>query len=428
MLLSQLLFLGVYAILVVATDGLLLNDAQGQNPCEMQKTFQDGCPTSRRDTNSTQITSCTCTNVYFNLWSACVFIQNHLDNTTLPPCEDFLQNCTNSAIRVTNWTDDPSKGYPRWVYMALPSNGQTFDIAAAIESATPPSHKWTIVQIVLPIIVGLAVAAAILVVFVCYRRRKRSSRNRPWMQTTGNRARFHFPALTNIVKVRELNRSTSWSIDEREEPMDEYQFVSAPNSIQGSQASGHVRLSSSSSGTHPPPLAITTGQAVPARAWPGRSLWIGPYSRAKRLFDTVPLPWRSAKRVHVKNMGSYNKFRVDSDDSDSPLSQRTHESIMAAAGRSQSNLRNETLFEPEEDSDSETEGLPLMSHEQGRRAHGAENLAPRPDAFSPQGANPLRSPRQIPPTSAPPRIPLPLPPPKPFQVRHTPLLYCFPSC
>ncbi|KAF7312410.1 hypothetical protein MIND_00254400 [Mycena indigotica] len=399
-----------FPLLVVAGEGRLpstdvLNDSNGRGPCEMRSKYLNDCTVKRRDdtdTKDTPITPCTCTNLYFNLWSACIFVQNHLDNTTLPSCEALVQNCTREAHTIVNWNKTADWGYPGWVFAKIPSNG-TFDIAAAIEASTPPSHKWTIIQIVVPILAGLTVAVILLVIFIIYRRRKRANKNRPWMQTTGNRARFNFPSLSQAVKVRELDRSESWSIEEAEEPLQEYQFVSYPNSLQGSHASGHVRLSSSSSGTHPPPLSITTGKAVPARASPGRGLWYGVSSQTRRLLDSVPFPWRAAKRVHVKNVGSYGRFRVDAADSDSPLSRRNHEGVV---GRNESNLRNETIFE-QDNSDDEAEGLLLMPQQPPQNA--AAN-APYEDPFSPHTA---ARPRQIPPSSSPPRIPLPLPPPQP---------------
>jgi hypothetical protein len=292
------------------------------------------------------------------------------------------------------------------------------------------SRNWTTVQIVVPILVGLAVGVAgVFLGFFIYRRRRNANRERPWMQTTGNRPRFQFPTWSSRQKVRELNRSTSWSIDQGEEDLQEYQFVSYPASLQGSRASGHVRLSSSSSiQAGPPPLKIPSDQKPPVWTWPGKSIWKGPLQSARQLGDSIPRPWRSTKRVPVKNIPGYNKFRVDGADSDSPLSQRPHtESLLGHTGRSRTNLHQETIFEGEneDDSDSDEEALPFIPQEHSRSNHDAEPptnavLYISPDSGtgteSPGDSNGSRIPRQIPPASVPPSIPLPLLPPVPTQV------------
>ncbi|KAJ7129438.1 hypothetical protein C8R44DRAFT_776802 [Mycena epipterygia] len=414
----------------------VLNNKNGLSPCNMKDLFQTKCenPQARDDapTNSSRpvfSTPCTCSNIYFNLWSACIWTEN----SSLPLCESLEQQCAQASINIT--IEEPphaESNYPGWAYTVLPSSNGTFNLIAAIEAASAsPSHKWTAVQIIIPIIVGLSVAAAFLVFFLVFRRRRKISNRqqlrRPWMETIGNRPRFQFPTMSSAHKVRELNRSNSWSIDEREEDLEEYQFVSYPASLQGSHVSGHVRLSSSSSPTHPPGrpvLNIPASQPSAVRALPGKSIWKGPLESARQLRDAMPRPWRTVKRVPVKSVPSYTKFRVDASDSDSPLSQHPHhESLLGRTGRSASNLHNETLFEREEDedeSDSDTEGLPLIPQEHSRSNHDAE---PPPQPVIPT-ANALESPgdvngsqrpdRQIPPFSSAPSMPLP-PPPPPLQ-------------
>ncbi|KAJ7227283.1 hypothetical protein GGX14DRAFT_418904 [Mycena pura] len=405
----------------------VFNNAQGQSPCAMKDKFLDTCTTSRRrddgNTNSSiqppPPTQCTCTNVFFNLWSVCTYTKsddNNFTSAALPPCEAWMQPCQQASINITTMQQDSNSPYPKWAFMELPSNG-TFDFTAAIESTKAP--HWTTAQILLPILVGLAVAVTFsLCLFFVICRRRRAKHERPWMRTDGNRARFQFPTISSVTKVRELDRSNSWNIDERESPLDEYQFVSYPNSIQGSHVGGHVRLSSSSSGTNlpgPPPLKIPPGKTEPVRAWPGKAIWKGPLQSARMLRETLPLPWRSAKRVAVKNVPSYNKFRVDAPDSDSPLSQRTHVSLLGGPGRSRSNLHNETIFE--EDSDSDTEDLPLIqkpSHGDAEPSPGpTDNVMWVPPARPNQTNAAQRSPRQIPPSKSPPNVPLPSPPPPP---------------
>lgn len=283
------------------------------------------------------------------------------------------------------------------------------------------SHKWTTIQIVVPILVAVVVAA-LGMAFFTYRRRKHTNRQRPWMQTTGNRSRFQFPTLSTRQKVLELNRSVSWSIDEREENLQEYQFVSYPSSLQGSHASGHVRLSSSSSGTvpGPSPLEIPAKKKAPVWTWPGKSLLQG----AQQLGDSIPRPWRATKRVAVKIIPGYHEFRVDGADSDSPLSQHPHaQSLLGHTGRSRTNLHNEAIFDREnEDSDSDEEELPLISHSRSNHdaeapANATRMISPASGGDSPgESNNSQRTPRQRPPVSSPPRIPLPLPPPAPTQV------------
>ncbi|KAJ7781016.1 hypothetical protein B0H16DRAFT_1710268 [Mycena metata] len=439
-LFRQLLAIGLFTIVVASQSEAiaqssvnLLDNKYGLSPCEMQETFKQTCQTSQaaeardndnHDNTTITPTVCTCTNVYFNLWSACEFSTN----STLPLSESLTQKCNRASINVTTNKTQEDTIYPEWAFMELPTSNNTFDPIAAVENAKlqTRSEKWDTVQIVVPILVGVAVAVILLVVFFFCRRRKRTS-DQPWMKTAGNRPRFQFPTLSSATKVREVNRSTSWSIDEREEPLNEYQFVSYPASLQGSNASGHVRLSSSSSGhlPGPPLLKIPTGQKE--AAWPGKALWKGSLQSAMRLSESMPRPWRSTKRVVVKNVPGYDKFRVDASDSDSPLSQRPQDSLLGHAGRSRSNLHHSTVFEGEneEDSDSDTEVLPLISQDHSRSNHDAEPPAARippsgveTETESPGGSQ--RAARQIPPSCAPPSIPLPVPPPPPKSPRTQP--------
>ncbi|KAJ7232194.1 hypothetical protein B0H12DRAFT_1145607 [Mycena haematopus] len=393
----QLLSIGLFTLLVASKDDGqsqddVLNNVHGATPCEMQQI----------------------TNVYFNLWSACAYTKTPAD-PPYPSCDSFQQNCTQALINVTT-IQQSNTSYPEWAFMQLPANG-TFDIVAAIASASgSPSHKWTTIQIVLPILVGVAVAVLLLLLgILIHRRRNNANRQRPWMQTNGNRPRFRFPALSSRQKVREMNRSGSWSIDEREEDLQEYQFVSYPASLQGSHASGHVRLSSSSS-VNPPPLKIPE-KRPPVQTLPGKSIWKRPLLSVRQLSNSIPRPWRS--RVGVKNIPGYAQFRVDADDSDSPLSNRHTESLLGHARRSRSNLHEETIFEREPEDDSDEEALPFIPQEHSRSNHDAE---PPPNAVllisstsargSPAESNSAQQTlRQVPPASAPPRIPLPLLPP-----------------
>ncbi|KAJ6515654.1 hypothetical protein C8R45DRAFT_957248 [Mycena sanguinolenta] len=422
----RLLSIGLSTLLVASQadaqskNDSVLNNAHGETPCDMFKAFPSYCQDSQardaNDNDTTQtLTACICTNVYFNLWSACEFTKTPAD-PPYPSCDTFRQNCTQALINVTT-LQQKNTPYPEWAFMELPAN-DTFNIVAAIASAEAPSHKWTTVQIVLPIVVGVIVAVLVLLGSVIfYRRRKNATRNRQrdWMKTAGNLPRFNFPTFSSRRKVQELDRSNSWSIDDREEDLQEYQFVSYPASLQGSRVSGHVRLSSSSTGTsHPPPLQIPE-KRPPVRTWPGKSIWKGPLRNARQLSDSIPRPWRRA--VGVKNIPGYNTFRVDAEDSDSPLSQHPHTQSLLGPRRSRSNLHHETIFEPDEpedDSESDDEALPFIAQEHSRSNHDAE---PPPDAVPPAPSisggesNGSQRTRQVPPPSAPPRIPLPLLPP-----------------
>ncbi|KAJ7752733.1 hypothetical protein DFH07DRAFT_516629 [Mycena maculata] len=437
----QLLPIGLLALLVSVAaqadpqpSADVLNNENGMTPCEMQESWQNSCNNSRlraRDDNDENnndtspprlpaVTPCTCTNLYFNLWSACLYTKTGLANTTLPVCENVIQACAQSSLNITSEPPPSTTGgtYPVWAYNELPASNDTFDLAAAIEaaSATQP-RKWTAIQIVLPIIVVI-LAALIGVGYCIYRRRKIEKSRRAWM-TTGDRPRFHFPTISSAHKVRPLGRSSSWSIDEQQEDLEEYQFVSYPASLQGSHVSGHVRLSSSSSGTTPgpPTLKIPAHQAPPLRAWPGKAMWKGPLQSARQLRDSIPRPW--SKRVTVKSVPGYGKFRVDASDSDSPLSQHPHEeSLLGHTGRSRTNLHNEAVFEREddEDSDTEAEALPLIPEQHSHLNHDAEPPSALLSSRSPEAESLSKSTgshpsRQIPPSTSPPRTPLPPPPP-----------------
>ncbi|KAJ7639009.1 hypothetical protein FB45DRAFT_904480 [Roridomyces roridus] len=393
----------------------------GQDPCELKQLFAKPCspPSSRlrlrddnddNDTTQPRVTPnpCTCSNVYFNLWSACLSsTPTGLANSTLPVCGQLEEDCAQSSFNITvQPPPEQETSYPPWAYTALPASNGTFDIAAAVQSAsTSQQHKWTVIQIVVPIIAGFTVGIVLLVAFYFYRRRKNPNRRG---MSAGTRGHFHFPSISSLNKVREVNRSTSWSIDDPREDLQEYQFVSYPSSLQGSHTSGHVRLSSSSSGTTPAGPPMLKIPRDPIWAWPGKSMFQGSLHR-------IPRPWRSTKRVAVQNMPGYRKFRVDGTDSDSPLSRRPHEESLLGhyAGRSRTNLQNEAIFENEDDSDSdsEAEALPLIPEQHSVSNHDAQ---PAPViASSPPQADSLSrvTPRPIPPLTAPPTTALPLPPP-----------------
>ncbi|KAF8195647.1 hypothetical protein K438DRAFT_779652 [Mycena galopus ATCC 62051] len=426
MLLPRVLSLALFTLLAASQDDgqsqdNVLNNGRGETPCQMKTTFLESTCTNQPERNpndDTTPTACTCTNVYFNLWSACAYTTTPA-NPPYPSCDTFQQNCSQAALNITTFPQsaNTSQSYPDWAFFELPANG-TFDIVAAIASTdSSKSHKWTIIQIVLPILVGVGVA---VVSFLIYRwRKKNANRPRDWMKTTGGRPRFQFPSFSSRQMVRELNRSSSWSIDDREEDLGEYQFVSYPASLQGSQASGHVRLSPSSSRVPgPPPLKIPE-KKPPVQTWPGKSIWKSPLQSVRQLSTSIPRPWRT--RIGVKNVPGYPKFRVDAADSDSPLSQRPGaESLLGHPRRSRSNLQHETVFEQEneDDSDSDEEALPFIPQEHSRSNHDAEPpsnsallISSNAGADSPNSSQ--RTLRQIPPRASPPRIPLPLLPPVP---------------
>ncbi|KAJ6628883.1 hypothetical protein B0H10DRAFT_102202 [Mycena sp. CBHHK59/15] len=330
----------------------------------------------------------------------------------------------------TESADGPTSGsYPPWVYFPLPPSDSPFDVTGAIELVETKPHKWSAIQIIVPLIVGLSVAAILVVGFFYCRRRKIRNRqqHRPWMKTTGNRPRFQFPSISSVRKVRSADRSSSWSIDERVEDLGEYQFVSYPVSLQESRASGHVRLSSSSTNPPSPPMIkIPTARVSHVWSWPGKTIWRGPLEGARQLRDSIPRPWRR-KRIAVQSIPSYKRFRVDASDSNSPLSQRSKgESLLGHPGRSRTNLHNEPIFErddeEEDESDSDREVLPLIPQEHSRSNHDAEPKATNevflisrsPEAnISVESDRPRRTGRQIPPASVPPSSALPLPPPPP---------------
>ncbi|KAK7054244.1 hypothetical protein R3P38DRAFT_1489617 [Favolaschia claudopus] len=436
MLLLPFLCVGLFSLIGSAAsqddgqspDNNVFNNKHGQTPCEMKDRFltQDGCknPASRRDDNDNNDnndsntiptpTSCICTNVFFNLWSACIYTNTGYGNST---CNPLMQKCDQASLHLETLNPGPDSPYPDWAYTEMPPPNGTWNLVAAVESTRQKSPSWTTIQIVLPILAAVLVAAIATACYI-YRRRRRANPQRSWMQTSGNRPRFQFPTLSSHQRVRELNRSSSWSIDEPQEDLHEYQFVSYPNSVQGSHTSGHVRLSSSSSVITPPALQIPSEKKKPVRTWPGKSLWKGPLQRVQHLTSSIPLAWKGSKQV--KNVPGYNRFRVDASDSDSPLSQRRNDSLLGHAERSRSNLQNETIFEREENdsSDSDEEELPLIPEQHSRSNHDAEPPA-IPPVFSPpfngEPSGSQRSPRQVPPASSPPQIPLPLPPRPPKQ-------------
>ncbi|CAK5269370.1 unnamed protein product [Mycena citricolor] len=406
MVASTLLALGLLIPVISAQNNRnsnsVLYNGKGQSPCEMKSLFENTCHTSRRaralvSTNRLRSspTPCICTNVYFNLWSACAYTQN----SSLPSCSTWKEGCHQASVAITTENVTHNTAFPSWAFMPLPSNNDTFDLVGAVEAAEGYSHRWTSVQIIAPVVVGVVVALSLSVGFYFFLRHKRRPHTRPWMQTTGNRPRFHFPTLSSVKKVRAENRSSTWSIDEPPEDWNQYEFVSYPPSLQGSHG-GHVRLSSSP--TDPPRLKIPG--SGPVYALPGKSVWKAPFQNAQRWSRSIPFPWRTPR---VKNVPSYKRFRVDDADSDSPLPERTPVTSVSNYGRS--NLRHASNFDHDNDGDSDTEALPLM----------AAPVDPVPDIPPPTALpniplppRPVRTPLQSPAPIVPPapRVAPPVPP------------------
>ncbi|KAI0798638.1 hypothetical protein BC629DRAFT_237044 [Irpex lacteus] len=131
-------------------------------------------------------------------------------------------NCSNTSSPPAQPTADFGVSLPNWATQAL-SEGGTFDVEAALRTASG-SSKWTTVQIVVPIIVGLTVAVIATVFFFWYRRRNRGSSSRyakpsrkegkAWQDSHLRGQRRWFGLLPDRPTVRSRSRRENWSIDE----------------------------------------------------------------------------------------------------------------------------------------------------------------------------------------------------------------------
>ncbi|KAF9048373.1 hypothetical protein BDZ89DRAFT_760912 [Hymenopellis radicata] len=118
-----------------------LNNGQGQTPCEMADSIKE-CGASRRarglvsrslyGQRATESSNCTCTNVYFNLYTACLV----MDNKGPPTADRWTSQCEDDGFHITSARFD---GYdiPSWAYADMPAGNATFNVNQALSGQCP---------------------------------------------------------------------------------------------------------------------------------------------------------------------------------------------------------------------------------------------------------------------------------------------------
>ncbi|GAW05630.1 hypothetical protein LENED_007498 [Lentinula edodes] len=289
----------------------LLNNGQGKTPCEMKSDIEscsgslDARDVALVSRNFPSPNQCTCTNVYFNVWSACLYSNGDASSTVLS--SNWTDTCQQQGIEMTTdqFYSSNSMDLPSWTFINLPTN-MTFDIATALRIATTDTAdttptKWNEIQIIVPVVVGVVVSAAFVLGILIWRWRKSGSSILQRMRVALSRGiRNGFGAR----KIRAGNRDQGWVIDRPAEANGEAMEMFSTSSR---RSTGHVRLSSSSS-TH----IDFVKPRKPTWALPGKKLWKNSQLARKihRTLTLFPVPWRNAP-VSVQSISPPRKFEID---------------------------------------------------------------------------------------------------------------------
>ncbi|KAJ3904227.1 hypothetical protein F5879DRAFT_956182 [Lentinula edodes] len=288
-----------------------LNNGQGKTPCEMKSDIEscsgslDARDVALVSRNFPSPNQCTCTNVYFNVWSACLYSNGDASSTVLS--SNWTDTCQQQGIEMTTdqFYSSNSMDLPSWTFINLPTN-MTFDIATALRIATTDTAdttptKWNEIQIIVPVVVGVVVSAAFVLGILIWRSRKSGSSILQRMRVALSRGiRNGFGAR----KIRAGNRDQGWVIDRPAEANGEAMEMFSTSSR---RSTGHVRLSSSSS-TH----IDFVKPRKPTWALPGKKLWKNSQLARKihRTLTLFPVPWRNAP-VSVQSISPPRKFEID---------------------------------------------------------------------------------------------------------------------
>ncbi|PBK95304.1 hypothetical protein ARMGADRAFT_795425 [Armillaria gallica] len=235
---------------------------------------------------------CTCTNVFFNIWSACLMSQGNYSLTS----DQWQSLCEQQKLRIS--TSKRSVGdqdhVPMWAYAEMPVN-QTFNIRQATDYQ---SSSWSRYQIITIVAISCSVLGVAAILLFLYRWRSLWARHHGVSLKGFSFKSFKFPRFPHgPKKVRSDSRDNNWAIDEVE-ALDDYQYVPTPSTSR----SGHIRLSST-----PTPY---DGPA--RRTWYIRSQDFFRKTRNKFLdiSEYIPRPWRT-KPVHVKALSRDMLFDID---------------------------------------------------------------------------------------------------------------------
>ncbi|KLO16013.1 hypothetical protein SCHPADRAFT_938202 [Schizopora paradoxa] len=246
-----------------------LDNVDGQSPCAVATALLLACagvdsssipplPTGQ-GSYSNDLPQCSCNTVMYNLYSACAYCQGGEPSDF----RTWTQNCLSSSTPIAymsfpNLSLGATVKTPLWAFTNVTSDG-TFDLISIQDAVRPVSHKWSTIQILLPILVaGLTLLIGGLVAFFVFRRLRRgynpihdhsrtasadqlssytyshhshrskrsissteSKRSRPkqhaWEQANLKPSKKFGIFAPSIRKVRSTDRVAGWSITEENE-------------------------------------------------------------------------------------------------------------------------------------------------------------------------------------------------------------------
>ncbi|KAF9456248.1 hypothetical protein BDZ94DRAFT_1276126 [Collybia nuda] len=281
------------------TLGVLYNN-QGISPCDLARDIREQCEPEVNSTVSP--TECSCNNVFFNIWSACILVQVSGD---LPSFSAWGAGCKNASQDVTDgYMNGLGLGtpIPIWAFMRVPDDDKfnidyvrralQTDFTACGGLAT---RNWSTVQKIAPAISSIATLVLVGFIILLYWSKSTSRDRRP----RGTLRRF-FPRAVRVHKVRKADRNETWSIDQSEET-DEFVIV-------GQEDAAPHRVQS------PTPMSradYDLGPPLPPKSewhFPGKAPWKRPIQLPSRF------PFLKDRPIPVEAVSRTNRFRINSVD------------------------------------------------------------------------------------------------------------------
>ncbi|KAG7085589.1 hypothetical protein E1B28_003140 [Marasmius oreades] len=415
-----LLPIGLVSLLIqvaFADEDSVLKNKDGKSPCDLKDAVSTckahptrGLLLFPRETIPAN--RCTCTNVFWNIWSACL----EDSNVSKGYSWDWNQTCEKNQLTVQTYTTADGVDYlkgidiPDWAFARFPSQNKTFNLAQAIEAsdASDAHQGWSTIQIVVPVVSVVVMALICGVSFFYYRSRKNRKRN--GKPSSGNQSQVtllqRITAGLRAQKVRKEKRRSSWVIDQTEAEEFELALQKSPSSTGATYGGGHVRLSSSPTSGEPSYSTLLTSTAMQKgqseQAFPGTRLWRN-FQLGRKLgrgWLLLRLPFKKTP-VPVHSTSPSRRFEIDASNK-SVRTLSTLENYRRAGFRTSSRLTNsesgivspiwdysiqhDTIFEDDDEDDSDSLGLglgPRGSHiaDENQRLIPARNNVPATDVL-----------------------------------------------
>ncbi|KIY53054.1 hypothetical protein FISHEDRAFT_55416 [Fistulina hepatica ATCC 64428] len=229
---------------------------------------------------------CTCTMVFFNIWSAC----RMASAGSVPQYDDWSSECETDSFEFTRDTSYGSIDIPTWAYVSVTNN--TFNLAAALQETTSSASSWSLVQIIVSAFLGGGFVLMVLVLF------------RGYYKGQGYASLFK-----RNRRVRRGRPSTEWSIDDNDQVKDQEQVPDYRSddesdfSLPASNGHGHFR---SSSGV---PLNALGADKSQRRSHPrSESLEGNKFTHVMKVFRNK---MRSRPARPVLELDRDSKFKID---------------------------------------------------------------------------------------------------------------------